>query len=263
VQVLPFLLVANAALIHYGVVERPAGKAAGSGAGAGADTTAQHSQGHGLADTATVLLGDPRLRKLGLVTMLYFAPVYGVISTMLVYLTAQFGFNHAEGASMLAAIGCTAVVACGAGIPWMTSRGLHARHIVQIGLSSLCCSLAALGCGWQASHFYLSAMFLGWGFTVMPGVNALVAEAAPPGAQGAAQGAIHGVKALTEGVGPLLFAGMFGLVGGDSRAPPGTPYLIGAASVIGALIVAGTIPAPPGHGVQPARGADGAAYTRK
>ena len=73
------------------------------------------------------------------------------------------------------------------------------------------------------------------------GINALVAASAPAGEQGAAQGGVNGLKALTEGVGPLLFATVFVFFDADS-ALPGAPYLLGAVLVQYALKLSSEIP---------------------
>ena len=83
-----------------------------------------------------------------------------------------------------------------------------------------------MGLGYVPLHFYSAALLFGVAFTVMPSVNAIVSDVASPQQQGTAQGAMHGIKALIEGVGPLFFAILFNIFRGAHvgglNAPSGT-----------------------------------------
>lgn len=83
-----------------------------------------------------------------------------------------------------------------------------------------------MGLGYVPLHFYSAALLFGVAFTVMPSVNAIVSDVASPQQQGTAQGAMHGIKALIEGVGPLFFAILFSIFRGAHvgglNAPSGT-----------------------------------------
>ena len=58
--------------------------------------------------------------------------------------------------------------------------------------------------------------------------------------QGEAQGAVNGVKAVTEGIGPLAFA--FLLAFFERTAMPGAPYLVASAVVLVALALSFQLP---------------------
>lgn len=53
-------------------------------------------------------------------------------------------------------------------------------------------------------------------------------------------GAVNGVRALTEGFGPLMFSFLFGLA--ENTFLPGSPYLIAALVCVGALVLSFELP---------------------
>ena len=77
---------------------------------------------------------------------------------------------------------------------------------------------------------------------VYPAVTSLVSSAVPPDRQGEALGAINGVKALTEGLGPLAFAPLMATF--ERTALPGAPYFACAAVSGLALAVSFRLPSP-------------------
>ena len=59
---------------------------------------------------------------------------------------------------------------------------------------------------------------------------------------GEALGAVNGVKALTEGIGPLVFGSLMTL--SEHSILPGWPYLLASVLVLAAYKVAGELPDP-------------------
>ena len=99
-------------------VEGNSMECAGAGSGAGAGTQGGHtireqpSAEHSIYASLKLLRSDPQLQRLGLLTACYYVPVYGCIATLLVYLRTTFDFEAHMGATLLAAIGGSATVAC-------------------------------------------------------------------------------------------------------------------------------------------------------
>uniref|UniRef100_A0A7S2SCZ5 Major facilitator superfamily (MFS) profile domain-containing protein n=1 Tax=Rhizochromulina marina TaxID=1034831 RepID=A0A7S2SCZ5_9STRA len=75
---------------------------------------------------------------------------------------------------------------------------------------------------------------------VYPSLCSLVSRNVPADKQGAAQGSINGVKALTEGFGPLAFGLLMNVF--EDTALPGAPYLIGGFITLLAVAVTFRIP---------------------
>merc|ERR1719198_1813769 len=75
--------------------------------------------------------------------------------------------------------------------------------------------------------FYSTFLSLGSNL-VYPSISSLVSRSVPTEMQGEAQGAVNGVKAVTEGIGPLAFS--FLLAYFENTSLPGAPYLSRARS---------------------------------
>lgn len=255
---LPLLVFGNAVFIYVAVPEPlPAGKSGSSGPNDSINPLAPsplRALGTSVAPPASppkaAALGygtlelfrrNAELRRLGYITAVYYVPVYGVIATLLVYLHRHLNYTATDGANFLGTMGASAVLSCSVLLPMAAGFGIDGRMTVKGGLWALTAALVLFGLGTTRAHFLIGAAFMGMAFVTSPGINALVAASAPAGEQGAAQGGVNGLKALTEGVGPLLFATVFVFFDADS-ALPGAPYLLGAVLVQYALKLSSEIP---------------------
>ena len=78
------------------------------------------------------------------------------------------------------------------------------------------------------------------GNLVYPSLSSLVSGSVEPDAVGEALGAINGIKALTEGIGPLVFGSLMTISEGSIL--PGWPYLIAAVLVAAAYMETERLP---------------------
>ena len=80
-----------------------------------------------------------------------------------------------------------------------------------------------------------------------PASQGLVTRHVAPTEQGALQGALSSVAMLTGLVGPVLFTQTFSAFIGSRRAAhlPGAPYLLAAALLVVALVLAVQVAKPP------------------
>ncbi|CAN0417695.1 unnamed protein product, partial [Hapterophycus canaliculatus] len=69
---------------------------------------------------------------------------------------------------------------------------------------------------------------------VYPSISSLISRSVATSKQGEVLGAINGVRALTEGFGPLLFSCLFWYT--EDTFLPGCPYLIAAVVCLAALV---------------------------
>ena len=88
---------------------------------------------------------------------------------------------------------------------------------------------------WAAATADPEFVFLSVGLSLLsnlvyPSVSALVARRVPPDGLGEALGAVNGVKALTEGLGPLVFAAL--MVEFEATSLPGTTCSVPSGHVI-------------------------------
>jgi hypothetical protein len=87
---------------------------------------------------------------------------------------------------------------------------------------------------------FVCALFSMLGNLVYPSLSSLVSGSVEPDAVGEALGALNGVKALTEGIGPLVFGSLMTL--SENSALPGWPYLVASLLVLAAYQLADGFP---------------------
>jgi MFS transporter, DHA1 family, tetracycline resistance protein len=80
-----------------------------------------------------------------------------------------------------------------------------------------------------------------------PSISSIKSKNATVEEQGTVQGAMFGTKALAQGFGPLLFAGIFRAFSTTDRMPglpfyPGAPFVLGAGLMVGAMYLAYSLP---------------------
>jgi MFS transporter, DHA1 family, tetracycline resistance protein len=81
-----------------------------------------------------------------------------------------------------------------------------------------------------------------WG-VAGPAVQSLMTQLVEPSAQGKLQGAINSLRALTGMAGPLVFTQVFSAAIAPAAKVylPGAPYYLGAALLVGTLVLAAVV----------------------
>jgi len=190
-------------------------------------------------DALEIFAGDPLLSVVARVTFLYYTGVWAVVSTLMIYLVRRFDLDTIYLGYLL---GCY-------GGATMISEGFLVRIIVpligeintiRLGLIAFTAQCIVFGLATQASHIWLSIFFSLFSNLVYPALSSLVSASVPTEKQGEAQGAINGVRALTEGFGPLCFGVLMHFF--EEGPFPGIPYLVAAGLILLALAVSFRIP---------------------
>merc|ERR1719343_862950 len=117
---------------------------------------------------------------------------------------------------------------------------LGEKRSVRIGLVSFglqCFVLGVANESWQL--FFCVALSL-LGNLVYPSLSSLVSGIVEPENVGEALGAINGIKALTEGIGPLIFGTL--MTFSEHTAFPGSPYWLAGIFVLIAHHLAAKLP---------------------
>ncbi|KAH8068291.1 hypothetical protein JL721_6867 [Aureococcus anophagefferens] len=182
-------------------------------------------------DALAVFRGDPFLRRVALIVLLYYSGVWALVTTIVVYVVRVFGLSKIEVGWLLSAYGLSTMVAEGVLVRVLVPR-LGELGTLRIGLLAFAmqCALIAVA--------------------TTPGL--IFARNVPEKAQGEALGAINGVKALTEGVGPLCFAALMAKF--ERTRLPGTPYLACAAVSALAWVISYQLPAESAYAAYRDRG---------
>ena len=166
-------------------------------------------------------------------------------STFVLYATYRYGWDTTTVGLTLAMVGICAMVVQGAAIGPIV-RHFGERRALMLGL----------GCG--AAGFLIFALAptgpLSWlGIPVMAmwgvsgaAIQALMTQLVAPNQQGQLQGANTSVQSVAQLVGPFLFTLTFAYFIGE-QAPlhlPGAPFLLAAALLLLALVIAARLLAP-------------------
>ena len=97
---------------------------------------------------------------------------------------------------------------------------------MRLGLMAFTLQCSLLGVANQSYQLFICVAISTLANLVYPSLSSLVSSIVAPESVGEALGAINGIKALTEGVGPLFFGTLMTL--SEGTALPGWPYLIAA-----------------------------------
>ena len=184
-------------------------------------------------DTLAVFRGDPFLRRVALIVLLYYSGVWALVTTIVVYVVRVFGLSKVEVGWLLSAYGLSTMVAEGLLVRALVPR-LGELGTLRIGLLAFAMQCALIAVATTPGLIFASIGLSLLSNLVYPAVSSLVSRNVPEKAQGEALGAINGVKALTEGVGPLCFAALMAKF--ERTRLPGTPYL--ACAAVSALAAA-------------------------
>jgi len=186
-----------------------------------------------------VFSGDPILRSVSKVVFLYYTGVWAIVSTLMVHVQRSFHANEVTLGELMSVFGvCT-----------MLSEGILVRIMVpqfgekiamQIGLAAFALQCAFFSFARHIQDVLFSLLFSTLANLVYPSVSSLVSRSVPPSKQGEALGAMNGIRALTEGFGPLVF-GFLMFVCQDTWAP-GAPYLLASACSVAALYYSTKLP---------------------
>lgn len=116
-------------------------------------------------------------------------------------------------------------------------------NTMRLGLFAFACQTVMLALTTSQRMIFISISLSLLSNLVYPSVSSLVSKSVPESAQGEVQGALNGIKALTEGIGPLAFGGLMGLY--EDSEISGAPYLLATIMVLWALLHTYDIPKDP------------------
>ena len=190
-------------------------------------------------DTLQIFRGDILLRRVALVVLCYYTGVWAVIATMVVYAVRVFGMTKIETGYLLSAFGLMTMFSESVLVRVFVPR-YGERATMRAGLLCFALQTAILAVAKTPRAVFWSTLLSLGSNLVYPSVSSLVSRSVPPEMQGEAQGAVNGVKAVTEGIGPLAFSFLLALF--ERTAMPGAPYLVASAVVLVALALSFQLP---------------------
>jgi MFS family permease len=176
-------------------------------------------------ETLQVITLDPFLRTVGKVAFLYYTGLWAIISTLSLYAVKRFHLTPERLGELMSALGLCTMVAEAVLVRILVPM-LGEKQAMKVGLAAFVIQCFILGVAYEGWHLFLCTVFSMFANLVYPCLSSLVSGSVEPEAVGEALGAINGVKALTEGIGPLVFGSLMTL--SEHSALPGWPYLLAA-----------------------------------
>lgn len=176
-----------------------------------------------ITETFRVFSFDPFMTNLAIIVFLYYTSVWAIVSTLMVYVTRHLHFDPLTLGWLLSVYG----------LATMFSEGILVRIIVpylgetnsmRLGLIAFAMQCIVVAFSTSSEWIFVSVLFSMFANLVYPSISSLVSKIVEEDMQGEALGALNGIKALTEGFGPLLFGFLMGLF--EKAAIPGAPYLV-------------------------------------
>jgi len=176
-------------------------------------------------NTLRIIAIDPFLRLVGEVAFLYYTGLWAIISTLSVYAVKRFHMGPERLGELMSALGLCTMVAEAVLVRIMVPL-MGEKKAMKLGLIAFLLQCVVLGLAYEPWQLFLCAAFSLFGNLVYPSLSSLVSGSVEPEAVGEALGAVNGVKALTEGIGPLVFGSLMTL--SEHSLLPGWPYLLAA-----------------------------------
>jgi MFS family permease len=190
-------------------------------------------------ETLRIIIVDPFLRQVGKVAFLYYTGLWALISTLSVYAVQRFHLSPERLGELISVLGLSTMIAEAALVRIIVPL-LGEKRAIKLGLASFCLQCLTLGFAYEGWHLFICAGFSLLGNLVYPSLTSLVSGSVEPDAVGEALGAINGIKALTEGIGPLFFGSLMTI--SEKSSLPGWPYLLAASLVAAAYVETNKLP---------------------
>ena len=183
-------------------------------------------------------LGRPVLARLIAVFFLATLAFSGMETTFAWWAIAQFGWGPRSIGFVFFYVGLLSALMQGVLIGFLTRR-FGEERLMLLGLASLLLGLLLLPFAGDLPRLIVALSLLAIGNGALaPSLNSLISQRAGAGEQGEVMGVAQSVGSLSRVLGPIVAGSLFGAFGRSS------PYLLGAALVGGALLVAWRVPRP-------------------
>mmetsp|Transcript_11123 Transcript_11123/g.26731 ORF Transcript_11123/g.26731 Transcript_11123/m.26731 type:complete len:675 (-) Transcript_11123:39-2063(-) len=190
-------------------------------------------------DSIELVLYDPFLRKVGQVAFFYYTGLWAVISTLSLYAVQHFKMDRQTLGELMSALGLSTMVAEAVLVRFLVPL-VGERRAIRIGLISFGLQCFVLGIAYESWQLFFCVALSLLGNLVYPSLSSLVSGIVEPEKVGESLGAINGIKALTEGIGPLIFGTL--MTFSEHTDFPGSPYWLAGIFVFIAHHLAAKLP---------------------
>lgn len=174
-------------------------------------------------DTLKIFSGDPFMYEVGCIALLYYTSLWAVVSTLMLYAVKRFKLGPERLGELMSALGLSTMIS-EAVLVRMIVPSIGEKKSMRLGLAAFCLQCFVLGFAYEGWQLFICVLISMVANLVYPSLTSLVTSAVAPEMVGEALGAVNGVKALTEGLGPLVFGTLMTI--SEKSMLPGWPYLI-------------------------------------
>ena len=181
-------------------------------------------------DTLKIFTGDPFMYEVGCIALLYYTSLWAVVSTLMLYAVKRFKLGPERLGELMSALGLSTMIS-EAVLVRMIVPSIGEKKSMRLGLAAFFLQCLVLGFAYEGWQLFICVLISMVANLVYPSLTSLVSSAVAPEMVGEALGAVNGVKALTEGLGPLVFGALMTI--SEKSILPGWPYLI--ASILALL----------------------------
>ena len=167
--------------------------------------------------------GDPSVSSLAFIVFLYYTSVWAVVSTFVLHITRQLHLDPVAVAWFLTSYGLATVLSEAVLVRLLVPT-FGELNCIRIGLLAFSAQTACISFSPSVTVIVISVCLSTLANLVYPSVSGLVSRTVSETSQGEALGLLNGIKALTEGFGPLTFGWLMQLY--ERTDMPGTPYIL-------------------------------------
>ncbi len=158
-------------------------------------------------DALKLFSKDPFMYEVGSIAFLYYTSLWAVVSTLTLYATKRFGMGPERLGELMSALGLSTMVS-EAVLVRLVVPTIGEKRAIRVGLAAFAMQCIVLGFATEGWQLFFCVLLSCIANLVYPSLTSLVSSAVAPEMVGEALGAVNGVKALTEGVGPLVFGAL-------------------------------------------------------
>lgn len=174
-------------------------------------------------DALKIFSGDPFMYEVGSISFLYYTALWAVVSTLTLYAVKRFHMSPERLGELMSALGLSTMLS-EAVLVRVIVPSIGEKKSMRLGLAAFSLQCAVLALAYEGWHLFICVLISMISNLVYPSLTSLVSSAVAPEMVGEALGAVNGVKALTEGVGPLMFGTL--MTFSEKTLLPGWPYFI-------------------------------------
>jgi DHA1 family tetracycline resistance protein-like MFS transporter len=190
-------------------------------------------------DTLKIFGNDPFMKEVAKIAFLYYTSLWAVVSTLTLYAAKRFHLGPERLGELMSALGLSTMVS-EAVIVRLVVPLIGEKRSIQVGLFAFTLQCIVLGVAFEGWQLFICVLLSMASNLVYPSLTSLVSTAVDPESVGEALGAINGVKALTEGIGPLLFGTL--MTFSEKSVLPGWPYVLASMLVVAAYNRTSSLP---------------------